>query len=84
MKWINRLNRALGTGRFKETDKYLASSWRTCAVGEMKGNPDSTLYYRTEAENYQGYRFSDAVKENDVRTAFDAYVTLLSLAREEV
>ena len=73
MNWQKRIDRAKRKGRFGLIDRWLAESWRHCAVGELKNITFmGSAGYRIPADlklQSLGVQFLDAVLLDDTTGA---------------
>lgn len=73
MDWKARIARAQRRGKFNYTDKVLAASWRTCAVGERE-----RILHKSAPTliNAQGHVFMRAVQADIPARARQAYLAI--------
>ena len=82
MTWKDRLKKASWNG-FTDDDREAASSWNSCAVGELKsiqrdlqGRPDDSILFNL------GQAFDAAVYNRDRRQARKLYVAIHKQVRK--
>lgn len=85
MSWTKRIKKALKVGVFTQEDKDDASSWTTCAVGEVSQRYPKVVVVVDEAYDHEpkngrmeqlGADFYDAVAEDRVRDAAKIFVKI--------
>ena len=68
MNWHQRVEAAIGRGRFTKKDKADAESWGRCAIGEKIG-ATSSLKVLSDSEVNLGMQFYHFVKQDKVAAA---------------
>lgn len=77
MEWKERIANAVERGEFTKDDKVLAFNWRTCVVGEHKGQfMNMSFGYEKPTDQFLydlGLQFGEAVRRSQVARAEAIY-----------